>query len=142
MFAVALVGFTDAMYLTITRLSGGDLACNITNGCDVVVHSSYATLFGIPVSMLGVAFYLTMIFSAFYVAQGGDTRVLWATSLIAIAGFCFTVWMVYLQLFVIGAICQWCMVSAVTSTVLCGLGIVVVHKGNTSDYGLSTTRDS
>ena len=121
MLAVALMGFGDATYLTAKHLQGIVPPCT-TAGCETVLTSSYAVILGIPVSALGVLYYGLIIGLLVAYLDSHNARLVswaaWATYLGLIASLYF----VLLQLFVIHAICQYCMLSAASSTVLfiCG----------------------
>ena len=66
---LAFAGFVDATYLTISHFRGTALACTISNGCETVTTSAYATLFGLPVALLGLLFYLTTFISVKELAE-------------------------------------------------------------------------
>lgn len=113
--ALALLGVFVAAYLTLYKVGViGSLACSI-GSCTTVQSSRYATLLGIPVAAWGLAFYVT----TFIVAMAGlqdrfaDSRPI---SLFLVAssgvGTAFSLWLTYLEAFVIRAWCQWCVVSA------------------------------
>lgn len=115
---VALVGVVDAMYLTIEHLSGRNVRCVVTSGCDEVLQSSYATLGGgIPLAALGALAYFT-VFSLATLAAFGYKG---ARTLIApLVGLMFasTLWLFYLQAFVLHAFCAYCLLSAALTTTL------------------------
>lgn len=108
---IALIGLSDAVYLTIHHLTGEMVPCSVTGGCETVLTSSYAEIGGIPLAAFGAVAYF-IAFSLAILAAFGN-RKMWfifgaQVSLMALASSYF----VYLQLFVIKAICQYCMVSA------------------------------
>lgn len=115
---VALIGLGDAVYLTVHHLSGEQVPCSVVQGCEMVLTSEYATLAGIPLAAFGAAAYFAAFSLATLAAFGN--RLMWflfgvQISLMAI----FTVWLLYLQAFVIEAFCQFCLISAfVTFTLL------------------------
>ena len=123
----AFLGFLDSMYLTASRFFGIPLQCNITSGCETVTTSTYSEIFGIPVVLIGVIFYLIMFFGAFAYFETNNTRLLRLVSVLPVGGFLFSVWLVYVQLFILKAICQYCMASAIISTVLFALGLMVLR---------------
>ncbi len=115
---VALAGLADAVYLTIKHYTGGQVPCSIIEGCERVLTSQYAELFGVPLAVFGAAAYFTA-FSLAILATFGD-RVMWTLfGVQVIVMSIFTVWLIYLQGFVIEAFCQFCLISAaVTFTLL------------------------
>src|SRR3990167_7826825 len=103
--ALAFLGLLDAGYITVKYYSGGEVACPITGGCSDVLTSAYSQIMGFPVSAYGLIFYLAALLLAFLYL---DSRKRWieaAMPLLGLAGFLFTLWFVYLQIFVIEAIC-------------------------------------
>ena len=114
---VALIGLADAIYLTIKHFTGEKVPCSIVEGCEQVLTSSYAEIAGVPLAIFGAIAYF-IAFSLAILAAFGN-RSMWTLfgiqiSLMAI----FTVWLVYLQGFVIEAFCQFCLISAATTFTL------------------------
>lgn len=120
---VALAGLADAVYLTVHHFTAEPVPCSIIEGCEAVLTSSYAEFAGVPLAAFGAAAYF-IAFSLALLASFGN-RSMWTlfgvqTILMAI----FTVWLIYLQAIVIGAFCQFCLISAVTTFTLLILYIV------------------
>lgn len=115
---VALLGVADALYLTAEHLSGRSVQCVIVTGCDEVLASPYATLpGGVPLAALGLLAYFAAFSLAILSAFGyGRARGL----LVALAALMFaaTLWLLYLQAFVLRAFCAYCLLSATLTTVL------------------------
>ena len=114
---VALIGLVDAIYLTLHHLSGEQVPCSVTGGCETVLTSYYAEIAGIPLAAFGAAAYF-LAFSLAILAAFGN-RKLWflfgvQVSLMA----AFSLWLFYLQAFVIKAFCQFCLLSAATTITL------------------------
>lgn len=112
----ALIGFLDASYLTIQHYNNGILPCYVFTGCDLVTSSSYAVVAGIPISLLGAIYYLAIIISGILYLDTGIKKALRVLINLPIVGFLATLWLLFLQLFVIKAICFYCVISAITST--------------------------
>lgn len=110
---LALVGVGIASYLTYVRYSGTAIACT-TGGCEKVQSSSYAELAGVPVAVIGLVGYVLILVTAFF---AGEVAALAAAAL-TVGGFAFCVYLVYVQLAVIDAICQWCIASDVVMLLL------------------------
>lgn len=108
---VALIGLGDAIYLTIHHLTGEMVPCSVTGGCETVLTSSYAEIGGIPLASFGAIAYF-IAFSLAILAAFGNRRAWFVfglqTTLMAVT----SLYLIYLQLFVIKAICQYCMLSA------------------------------
>jgi uncharacterized membrane protein len=113
---LALIGWFVALYLALHALGiGGELKCG-TGGCDTVQTSGWAVLLGVPVAFYGVAGYAAILAVAIvglqpkWLARRGPILLLAA---LATGGVLFSAWLTYLELFVIHAICRWCVTSAV-----------------------------
>ena len=113
---LSLAGIFVALYLLLYKLGIiGNLTCSI-GSCETVNLSKWATFLGAPVAAWGVGFYVVMFVLSLvslqdrYADSLGMSKVL---ALVSGSGVAFTVWLTYLELFVIHAICQWCVVSAV-----------------------------
>lgn len=118
---IALAGVFVALYLLLYKLGYiGTLVCAV-GSCEVVQTSRWATLLGVPVAGWGVAYYVGMLALAL-VGLGArladDRRFSWLLVGVTGTGVVFSVWLTYLELFVIHAICQWCVVSAILATAL------------------------
>ncbi len=115
---VALVGLTDAVYLTVEHLSGQSVRCMVVSGCDEVLQSRYATVAaGVPVAAVGALAYFTAFSLATLAAFGYDGARKLLAPLVAVM-FLATLWFLYLQAFVIKAFCTYCLISATVTTVL------------------------
>jgi uncharacterized membrane protein len=114
---VSLVGLADAIYLTIEHLSGRSVRCTIVSGCSEVLSSSYASVGGVPLAMIGAAAYFA-VFSLAVLAAYSYKRA--AKLLTVTVGLMFitTLWLLYLQAFVIKHFCQFCLLSALVTFVL------------------------
>ena len=112
---LALVGVFVSTYLTLYKLGYiGTLNCAI-GSCETVNTSRWATFFGMPVAAWGLGFYLVALTVAFMSVQDryADSRKM-AVALAVLTGWgtVFSGWLTYLELFVIHAICIWCVTSA------------------------------
>jgi uncharacterized membrane protein len=117
---VALVGLADAVYLTVHHFTAEPVPCTIVAGCETVLTSSYAEIQGVPLAAFGALAY----FIAFSLAllAGFGNRLMWTLFGIQVGLMSiFTAWLIYLQAFVIGAFCQFCLLSAVTTLTMLGI---------------------
>lgn len=114
--ALALAGIFVALYLTLYKLGAiGELSCRI-GSCETVNSSPWAVFLGAPVAAWGVGFYVVTFAVAIAGLQGRfaeSRRLSLALVMLSGIGVVFSGWLTYLELFVIRAICQWCVVSAV-----------------------------
>lgn len=120
---VSLIGLGDAIYLTIGHLTGESVRCTITSGCSEVLSSPYAVVGGIPLALVGAVAYFT-VFTLATLAAFQYKLVGRLLGFVVLLMFLTTLWLLYLQAFVIKHYCQFCLLSAlvtVTLTVLVGL---------------------
>jgi uncharacterized membrane protein len=110
---LALAGIGVATYIAIAETGGGAPKCLAGgHGCQTVAQSSYAHLAGVNVAVLGIAGYAILLAAAAVPGDAGRFGGLLA----ALVGFGFSAYLTYLELFVIDAICQWCVASALLMT--------------------------
>jgi uncharacterized membrane protein len=121
---VAVAGLADATYLTVQALTGETLSCGGSPDCFRVLGSSYAKLGGIPVAMLGALAYFTVFTFATFAAFGYARA---PKFLVFIAGamFLMTLWLLYVQAFLLHAYCRYCLFSAAITFLIAGLLIAV-----------------
>jgi len=122
--AVAVLGTAITAYLLYVRQTGGALVCS-TGGCEKVQRSSYAVVLGIPVAALGLIGFLALVVTA--LARGDWARLSQAT--LALTALFFSVYLLYIQLAVIGAICQWCLAADVLTTAIVALAFLRLRLG-------------
>ena len=115
--ALAMIGLGDTLYLAYFQYLNIVPACAIS-GCYVVLTSVYAKFLGIPLSYLGVVYYSYLFCLGVLLAIEPDSRALRIGALVyGAVGFVLSfVFVFYIQLVLIGAICQYCAISALTST--------------------------
>lgn len=121
------IGFADATYLTVVHYSGKIPPCTIA-GCEVVLTSNQSVIAGVPVALLGALYYLSILVLSIFFLDSKKISALRLASFFTIAGLCASIYFVYLQLFVIRQICQYCMLSAFTSIVLFTTGMYTLRK--------------
>jgi uncharacterized membrane protein len=117
---LAAAGAGIAAYLFYHHVWGGTIACT-TGGCQEVQDSKYAELAGVPVALLGLLAYIAL----FATALSGLELARAAGAAIAFAGLAFSLYLVYVQIAIIEAICQWCIASDV---VMAGLAIATALR--------------
>ncbi|MEO7502669.1 MAG: vitamin K epoxide reductase family protein [Gemmatimonadaceae bacterium] len=118
---LSLAGIFVALYLLLYKLGIiGNLTCSI-GSCETVNLSKWATFLGAPVAAWGVGFYFVMFGLSLVSLQDRHADSLGmskALALVSGSGVAFSAWLTYLELFVIHAICQWCVVSAIIVSVI------------------------
>lgn len=122
---LAGLGLIDTIYLSYKHATSSDLICNFLDGCNVVTTSVYSKLFGvIPLAYLGLAFYLFLLFVIFAKVRAGKFTTEKILKNLISVGFAFSLYYLYLQVFVIKALCIYCLVS-LTINALMFVAIVV-----------------
>jgi uncharacterized membrane protein len=117
--AVASIGLAIASYLTIVHYTGAAPVCAIAHGCETVQHSSYAKVGGVPVALAGLAGYIALL--ATLLRDGENWRT--ATAFIALAGLGFSLWLTWVEVGILHAICIWCVGSALCMAALAALSV-------------------
>jgi uncharacterized membrane protein len=113
---LAAVGAGVAIYLTITHYGDQPIACSGLGDCDYVNSSEYAKLAGMPVALIGVAAYVTMLVTSLAALTRRDSSMLLIAWGVAAASFAFSMYLTYVELWVLEAICVYCVVSATVAT--------------------------
>lgn len=114
---VSLIGLADSIYLTVEHVTGQSVRCTIVAGCSEVLSSQYAVVKGVPLAAIGAAAYFT-VFSLATLAAFGYRIAGTLLTVLVLLMFLFSLWLFYLQAFVIHAFCQFCLLSAAVTTAL------------------------
>ena len=124
---LALGGVLVSTYLLLFKLGViGSMVCGAANECERVQASRYAMFLGFPVAAYGVGGYVVLLALALWGLQGarasGPAITRWLAGLSAL-GVGFSLYLLYLELFVIHAICRWCSVSGVLILAICAVSV-------------------
>jgi len=129
---LALVGLFVAVYLWLHAIGiGGAIKCGASGGCEVVQTSRWAVFLGQPVALYGVFGYVVILIVALAglrpaaLVQRGWNVLLFG---LATIGFAFTLYLTYLEVFVIHAICRWCVGSALIITVIWVVAVLALRR--------------
>ncbi len=117
MWLLVLLGLGVSGYLAYVEVTHVTAVCGPIGECNIVQSSPYATLLGIPVALFGMLFYLAVGVLLWVMTSGGtwqDTAV-WALVGLTAVGVLFSIYLTWLELMVIRAICAWCLTSAVVT---------------------------
>lgn len=123
---VSLAGFADSTYLAAAHYLGAPLSCSVFTDCEKVTTSRYAVIAGIPLGVFGAMYYMAVFLLTIAYIDTRRTAVLAAAVGITAFGFLASIVFVCLQLFVIRAICPYCMASALSSTILFVIGLRIL----------------
>lgn len=128
---IGLIGFFDSGYLTYSHYSNQEVACPTVkevNSCEIVATSSYSTMMGTPLALFGMGFYLLITAIGFISLKEKYQFTLNFITPLAFMAWVFSVRLTYLQMFVIKSFCYYCLLSALLSTILLALGVLMVKK--------------
>ena len=133
---LCIIGLGVAGYLSYVEVAQVEAICGPVGDCNAVQQSVYARLFGVlPIGALGMAGYVAIL-AAWAASRYGEEKI---TNLAAIAtlgmttfGILFSIYLTFLEPFVIGATCAWCLTSAVIMTILFWLSLVPGRLGLSS----------
>lgn len=133
MLFLALLGTLVAAYLTWVHFNAGSLVCGLGD-CHTVQSSAYATIGPVPVAALGLGMYLLVLAANVLAAQGLVAQgPAWSVAFAALlAGLVYALYLTWLEVAVIRAICQWCVASAIITAVLTALQGLLVWGGLTA----------
>jgi len=121
---VSVAGLADATYLTVQALTGETLSCGGSPDCFRVLGSSYAKVGGVPVAMLGALAYFSVFTFATFAAFGYARAPKFLALMVGMM-FLGTLWLLYVQAFLLHAYCRYCLFSAATTFLIAGLLIAV-----------------
>ena len=132
LIALALVGLGDTLYLSYFQYLNLVPSCAI-GGCEIVLTSSHAKFFGMPLSYIGLVYYAYMLCLAALLAMEPRSFALRAGALAYTGvGVVYSIYAIfYVQLTLIGALCQFCAISALTTLVLFAAALWHWHATHT-----------
>jgi len=129
---LAILGAGVAAYLAFVEITGVQAVCGPVGDCNTVQQSEYARLFGLPVGVLGVGGYLTMavVWTGGALGKEKTRNLAWLTIwTMALLATLFSIYLTFLEPFVIGATCAWCISSALIVTLI--LLVATPHAART-----------
>jgi uncharacterized membrane protein len=125
---VAFSGFLLAAYIRHKKVSKETLVCPLRSNCGTVIFSDYSRFFGVPVELLGMAYYLivAVVYGVFLAAPISMPQfVVFGIFSMTIAAFLFSLYLTFIQAFALKQWCAWCLVSAGFCTVIFLLTVFV-----------------
>jgi uncharacterized membrane protein len=129
---ISALGIGVAAYLAYVEVAHVTAVCGPVGHCNLVQSSAYARILGVPIAILGIASYVAIIgvwFAQLWVQQDAQkTRAHIALIGLTVLGTLFSIYLTLLELFVIRAVCAWCLSSAVFMTILMILAVRPVAK--------------
>lgn len=129
---ISLAGLVNATYLAVVAMTGEAAACGGSEDCFEVLGSPYARIAGIPVAFLGVwGYFAAFTFATF--AGFGYKRAQGLFALTVGLMFAMTLWLLYVQAFVLHAFCRYCLFSAAFTFLLAGLVVAGLPPRSSED---------
>ncbi len=130
LIALAIVGLAVSIYMTVYKITSNNKMCLGSGDCATVNSSRYSEVNGIPVAALGVVGYAAILAVlllekriSFFKENG--SLLLFG---MALTGFLFTLWLIYVEIFLIYALCPFCLVSQITMTAIFILAVIRLIK--------------
>lgn len=123
---LAILGLLVSIYMTIYKLTNNESMCIGNGGCSVVNNSVYAEVDGIPVAVIGMIGYGALLAVLFLESKGGyfaDNGPILFFGM-ALTGFLFTLWLIYVEIVLIKALCPFCLTSQISMTIIFILSII------------------
>ncbi len=126
MIVLAVIGLLVSIYMTIFKLTGNEAMCVGSGGCSTVNGSRYSEINGIPVAVLGVLGYATILALLFLEIRPGffqdnATMLQFGVSLL---GFLFTLYLIYVETALIKAYCPFCLTSQTVMTIIFIISVI------------------
>ena len=122
------MGLVVAGYLSVVELSGGVPACGVIKGCEEVALSEYARIGGVPVAVFGVVLSVVLLALAIAWWKTDIYGLLLAHYALSLVGVIFDGYFLYLQVFVIQAVCIWCVTYEVTLLLRFLVAVIVWYR--------------
>lgn len=124
--ALAMVGLLVSIYMTIYKVTSNDALCLGSGDCSTVNASRYSEVYGFPVASVGIAGYFAILLTHWY--ENRDTFFKRNGPLLvfgmALTGFIFTIYLIYIEFAILKALCPFCLVSQITMTMLFLISII------------------
>ena len=131
-FLAAVLGILNAIYLTYGFYTQTDPVCSLEGGCSLVTKSVYNSFMGIPIALFGVIYFGLIIILSYYLYYHIYSRpATYILSGVSLVGLGVSIYLTYLQLFVIESLCAYCLLSAFLSVVIFVLMILLCRLENT-----------
>lgn len=124
LIAATFLGIGDTAYLVYEKLHGIIPGCLVLNGCEKVLTSEYSSVFGVTLAHIGLVYYVYFLALAILLSMDPYSKALrMGTLAYATIGLLFSIYFEWFQWSVIGALCQYCAISALVTLILFGLSV-------------------
>jgi uncharacterized membrane protein len=118
--ALAILGLAVAIYMTIYKVLNADAMCLGSGDCSTVNASPYSEVYGIPVGAIGAIGYAAILATLYFEKRNRFFKENGALMLfgMALTGFLFTLWLIYVEIAILKAICPFCLTSQIAMTII------------------------
>lgn len=133
---LTVVGFTISLYMAHIELTANPAVCGLIGDCNAVQQSDYAFIMGIPIGVIGVLGYVLMFVISFIIRFVPERyRATFVTLLqgLVVGAVIFTIYLTFLEPFVIGAVCAWCLLSSLVILNLMWLVLPIIQTEDHND---------
>jgi uncharacterized membrane protein len=130
LIALAIVGLAVSIYMTAYKILNNDAMCLGSGDCSTVNASKYSEVNGFPVASIGVLGYLAILVTLYFEKrnrffQENGTLMVFG---MALTGFLFTVWLIYVEVALLKALCPFCLTSQAAMTIIFTIAVVRLIK--------------
>jgi uncharacterized membrane protein len=125
---LSLIGLGDSIYLTVQHLTGASVRCTLISGCSEVLSSPYSHIGPVPLAAIGAVAYFA-VFSLAVLGVSGYQAARRLLLIVIALMFLTTLWLLYLQAFVIRHFCQYCLLSAAMTIMLTVVSVIALLLG-------------
>jgi uncharacterized membrane protein len=127
---LAFLGILDSLYLTWVKLAGSEAYCAGIGDCDTVNSSPYSEIAGFPIALLGVGAYMAIFLLLSLETQGGfwKENALIMVFGLTLTGVLYSIYLTYVEVAILRAICPYCVISALLLFILLGISIVRIVR--------------
>ncbi len=132
---VSLIGFLDSLYLSWLEFTHREAFCAGSGDCQTVANSPYSEIAGIPIAVLGIGAYL-VILGLLYIGQKGEYWREYTPLMIfgiSLVGVIYSIYLTYIEIAVIYAICPYCVISAIAMLLIFVMSIARLTINDTSE---------
>lgn len=127
---LSILGVIDAFYLSLVKLTHTEVYCGGSTSCDIVNSSSYSMIMGIPIAFLGLGAYIILIVILFLEKRNVILREknIYLNFGICLIGFLYSIYLTFVEFFILHAICPYCLASAVIMLLLFTLSVLRIFS--------------
>ena len=128
--ALAIIGLLVSIYMTVYKITSNNKMCLGSGDCSTVNASPYSEVNGVPVGGLGVIGYAAILATLYFEKRNRFFRENGSLMLfgMALTGFIFTLWLVYVEFAILKALCPFCLTSQVAMTIIFALAVTRLIK--------------